>query len=154
MVKYAYGWVDLESPAGVPYEVVVGIARDPIMMVCLNVTDLKTSLKFFVSALGMQQLPFAYARDPKSQYERKMPLNSAFVGYGTVGLSVLLQQSPKNSIVNPGSVLDSMTIVYDDGSLNSLPLAFQNESKEKIAVSPDGYKFVLQPFSEFKKVAV
>lgn len=46
IIKYAYGWVDLVTPGGLPLEVVVGIAKDPIMSIFLRVNNLNATEAF------------------------------------------------------------------------------------------------------------
>ena len=173
-VKFAYGWVDLESPSGVPYEVVVGIRRDPLMMVCLQVQDMKANEAFFTSQLGMKPIPFPLARAPTSEFEAKPPPKSVHLGYGDVGMSILLIQAPKKVKVTTGNVLDQFTIVYDDstalinpttstssgssGTNNSYSTAYSesffrtiSDPSTRTVVSPDGYKFRLRPYSEYAK---
>ena len=172
-VKFAYGWVDLESPSGVPYEVVVGIRRDPLMIVCLQVQDMKANEAFFTSQLGMKPIPFPLARAPTSEFEAKPPPKSVHLGYGDVGMSILLLQAPKKVQVTTGNVLDRFTIVYDDsttlinptstsssstsgGSSNSVVYSESfirtiSDPSARTLVSPDGYKFRLRPYSEYAK---
>ena len=172
-VKFAYGWVDLESPSGVPYEVVVGTRRDPLMMVCLQVQDMKANEAFFTSQLGMKPIPFPLARAPTSEFEAKPPPKSVHLGYGDVGMSILLLQAPKKVQVTTGNVLDRFTIVYDDsttlinptstsssstsgGSSNSVVYSESfirtiSDPSARTLVSPDGYKFRLRPYSEYAK---
>ena len=177
-VKFAYGWVDLESPSGVPYEVVVGIRRDPLMMVCLQVQDMKANEAFFTSQLGMKPIPFPLARAPTSEFEAKPPPKSVHLGYGDVGMSILLIQAPKKVQVTTGNVLDQFTIVYDDSSILINPSTSNtstststssttNDSSSTVysesfirtisdpstrtILSPDGYKFRLRPYSEYAK---
>lgn len=174
-VLYAYGWVDLQSPSGVPYQVVVGIARDPLMMVCLQVSDLPSSVEYFRAQLGMSEQPFPLARAEESQYEVKQPKGSVHMGYGPIGFSVLLVPLPeadegwlkffkqkKKVTVLPevavGNVLNTFTIVFDDSVTESLPALYKeiidDQKKDpavRTTVSPDGYKFKLLPYSEYVK---
>jgi hypothetical protein len=39
-LKYAYGWVDLDTPENLPIEIVVGVARDPMMLASLKVSNI------------------------------------------------------------------------------------------------------------------
>lgn len=158
-VNYAYGWVELDSPSGIPLEIVVGLARDPLMFATIRVADMKESVSFFKQELGMQELPYPLARVPGSQYERPQPKGSIFLSYGvdTMGLLLLPPPSGKPSKIVIGTQLDAFTIVVDDSvSLEGLPETVQRvlaEAKTGVepgfVYSPDGYKFRLLPFSRF-----
>lgn len=159
-VKYAYGWVDADTPNGIPLRVIVGISRDPIMAVNLKVTDLKQSLEFFTQVLGMKELPFPLARQEGSQFEPQQTTGSAFVGYGSDSFGIILTpptttnkkraNTPAIPAISPGSQFNKIGIVFDD-SKSDLPDAFKSESLD--IKSPDGYSFSLIPYSKFMKVA-
>jgi hypothetical protein len=177
-LKYAYGWVDIDSSNKIPYEVVVGLARDPIMLACLRVSNLKQSLQFFLNELGMQVLPFPYSRTKGSVFEPQEAVDSVFVGYGVDSLGLLLQPQPKNaSPLRIGSQLNGFTIVANDdsniffdasveASTNNISTEDNNnnkninkkninaESKVIEKLSPDGYKFFIKKYSEFEKTAI
>jgi hypothetical protein len=152
-VPFAYGWVDLESPGGIPMEVIIGLARDPVMLSCLRVTNVIESTKFFTEELGMKVLPFPIARGKGSTFEPEQIRGSTYVGYSENSMGLLLTPSPK--LKSPplaiGTMLEAFTIVYDDSKspAKALPPA---ASKSEVK-SPDGYKFVLKGYEQFKKEA-
>jgi hypothetical protein len=179
-IKFAYGWVDLDSPAGVPYQVVVGIARDPLMMACIRVSSVADSQAFFTQQLGMQVLPFPLSRAVGSAFEAAPPKGSVYVGYGESSMGLLLVAPEKNEVVNVGSLLQAFTIVVDNKrfSPQGLPplgkLLLKDkllggesiESKEEyngvrvqqvddgvLVFSPDGYPFLLRSLEAFQKTA-
>lgn len=153
-VEGAYGWIDVKSPGGVPLEVVVGITRDPFMLACLRVSNLKESVAFFTEVLGMQIGPMPLARQPGSQYEPPQAKGEVFLNYGGDSYGVLLSPAKKGSSVNPGGLLGEFTIVADDSTagLEKLPSGVKNallgEGGHTI-VSPDGYTFAIKPFSKY-----
>lgn len=89
-IQFAYGYVDLQSPGQVPYEVVVGLTRDPVMLAALRVSDVAASAKFFTDTLGMQQSNMPLARTAGSLYERQQPADSVYLSYGPDSMGVLL----------------------------------------------------------------
>ena len=149
------------------------------MMVCLQVQDMKANEIFFTSQLGMKPIPFPLARAPTSEFEAKPPPKSVHLGYGDVGMSILLIQAPKKVQVTTGNVLDQFTIVYDDSSALINPTTSTSTSSStsvtttssssnstaysesfirtisdpstRTILSPDGYKFRLRPYSEYAK---
>lgn len=177
-VKYAYGWVDIDTPSGVPLQVVVGIRRDPLMFACINVSDITQSLDFFIDKLGMTVLPFPLARSVGSQFEPQQPKGSVYVGYSESSMGLLLQdqtveeagQKKKKKTpraipgpsISVGNIIEAFTIVYDDSSpagIDNLPAfvkevisSTNNIANAKINItSPDGYPFVFVPYSSFQK---
>ncbi len=191
-VEYAYGWIDLVSPSGVPYEVVVGIARDPLMLIALQTKNLTQSLEFYENVLGMKPLPFPLARQNNSEYESRQPPGSVVLGYGPNSLVLLLvpylnpsnwkdknlsKLNPKlppelnEPLTNQSSVLNALTVVYDDtlpvasAQFQSLPsivrqLIAQDKKTSRKApssadiFSPDGVKIILTPFSVFQRESI
>jgi catechol 2,3-dioxygenase-like lactoylglutathione lyase family enzyme len=175
-VKFAYGWVDLDTPGSLPLEVVVGEARDPLMLVCLRVSDLTSSVRFFTEQLGMRQLPFPLCRPAGSNFEPAAPKGSVFLGYGAntaedggdgVGLGVLLRPTVKGEPpLSIGSQLRGFTVVVDD-SASALATAAYPAAVVKVLeryaaiqategtlerlLSPDGYPFIIKPLSLFQK---
>ena len=158
-IKYAYGWVDLDTVNEVPLQIVVGIARDPLMQATLRVSNLQQSKDFFIDKLGMKVLPFPLARTPGSEFEQPAPPGSVYVGYGVDTMGLLLVETKNGAPIQVGSRLEGFKIVVDDKiEKNLLPeatsLMFQDGKMKSITVnSPDGYKFVLQPYSDFEKTA-
>lgn len=147
--------MDLETPGGVPLEVILGIARDPVMMACIRVRDMRESLQFFIEKLGMTVLQFPLARTPGSQFEPDQPKGSTCIGYGDDSLKLLLIPSgPKDPPIQIGSMLQGITIVFDDSS-DTLPAAAQGVSKQSPTTiySPDGYPIILKPYTMFEKEA-
>ena len=162
-VKYAYGWVDLETPSRIPLEVVVGSTRDPVMLVCLRVGDLDASLRFFTQQLGMQLLPFPLARESGSAFEQKQPAQSVYLGYSADTMGLLLVQAPYFNVydikgkqpppppVVVGSQIDAFSIVADDTS-TELPDQVRDAMRDGVIVnSPDGYPFRIVKYSDYKK---
>jgi len=179
-IKKAYGWVDVDTPAGVPFQVVVGIARDPIMMASIRVTSVPKSQAFFTKQLGMQVLPFPLARAVGSAFEAPPPKGAVYVGYGPDSMGLLLVPNERKP-VNVGSQLQAFTIVVDNkqfGPVGLPPLAklllkdkllgMENEAKgaeyegtrvqqvdaeSVMAYSPDGYPFLLKTLDSFQRTA-
>ena len=79
-VSGAYGWVDLESPSGVPLEVVVGTVADPLMYACLRVSSLAESTAF-CEALGMRRAAVPYARQQGSNFEPQLPPTATYMTF-------------------------------------------------------------------------
>jgi len=158
-IKYSYGWIDMVSPSGrVPYEIVVGLARDPLMCAGLRVRDMAKSLIFFQNVLGMQILPFNYARTIGSNFEPQPPKGSNFVGYGpnSFGLLLIPTTGKDKDSVEVGTILDAFQIVVDDSDLSQLPRPIADilsgGDKSTKLYSPDGYPFVFQRYADFSKV--
>eukprot|EP01035_Chromulina_nebulosa_P019422 gene19422-25300_t len=158
-VKYAYGWVDIDSPSLIPLQLVVGISRDPIMSIALRVNNIQETTNFFTKSLGMNILPFPLARLPGSQFEQKQPEGSVYLGYGIDTVGILLIPSLKTAPhLRIGSLLNSISIIYDDES-NDLPLLAQNSldeykskrTEEYSIQTPEGYPITLIPYSVFNK---
>lgn len=183
-IKFAFGWVNMNTKSGIPLEIVIGESRDPLMYAALQVNDLQESVKFFTEELGMRELPFPLARINGSAYEPRQPKGSVYLGYmeGTFGLllnkfNTIQDQEEevvsifglftykKKPAVDPnaklvvGSQLRGFTVLYDDetSDISKLPKAAQrslaNGENNKIILSPDGYPFILTPYSKFKMYA-
>ena len=150
-VKYAYGWVDLVTPSGIPYEFVVGIARDPLMTIGLRVADMKASLDFFKNSLGMQILPFNYARQPGSNFESQPSKEDVYIGYSENTLGFALIPTKGREKVEVGSVLEAFTIIVDD-DLSTVPSTVATAiASASVLYSPDGYPFKFQKYSDYIK---
>ena len=161
-IRYAYGWVDLDSPSKVPFEVVVGIARDPIMFACLKVSNMEKSISFFRDVLGMSVRPIPLARTIGSQYEKQQNKGEFFLSYGDDSFGLLLvPRGPKDKNkgpINVGSLLEEFSILVDDiNNTREIPeaarLLINDPNAETLFISPDGYKFRLRKYSNFVKFA-
>ena len=156
-IKFAYGWIDLNTPGGLPLEVVIGLARDPLMLACIRVSDVPSSTRFFKEELGMKELPFPLSRAAGSDFEPQQPPNSAYVGYGPESMGLLLVPGAKGAPpLAVGSLLEAFTLVFDESKAQSLPPAFREAAAkggERRVVSPDGYPFVLKGYEEYRKQA-
>jgi len=179
VVNYAYGWVDIDTPSKVPLEIVVGIARDPLMLACLRVSDVQQSVAFFTEQLGMKVMPTPLARSEGSEFEPAVRKDAVFVGYGKdlfglllvpLAMSASSSTSKRQQRINDkaaaaassaplvlGDMLGAFTIVIDDkASKDTLaPAALRmlsGEGPTEIA-SPDGYRFVLQKYTDFARSA-
>lgn len=177
-VSFAYGWVDMATPGGVPLELVVGVAADPLMLACLRCTSVSDSVDFFTEELGMTPLEFPHARQVGSNFEPQLPTGAAFLSYGPGQFGLLLvptldakrdkkilppnfNPSKNTGPVDVGSVLDCFKIVVDDGNKGGknvarvLPPAakrlLESGDRDSIVISPDGYRFRLQRFSDWEK---
>lgn len=144
------------SPSGrIPYEIVIGLSRDPLMCIGLKVRDMAESLKFFQNTLGMQILPFNYARTVGSNFEPQPPKGSTFVGYGQDSLGLLLLPSNGKESIEVGSLIDAFKIVVDESDISRLPTKvadiLNSDDKGEKLLSPDGYPFVFQRYTEFSK---
>ena len=158
-VKFAYGWVDLDTPGGIPMEVIIGLARDPVMLTCLRVTNVADSAKFFIEQLGMKVLPFPLSRAKGSTFEPEQVPGSQYVGYSDNSMGLMLTPSPKLKAppLVIGTMLEAFTLVYDDsaGAADKLPPAVMKVlgGAPNVVKSPDGYSFVLKGYEQFKKEA-
>lgn len=172
-VSYAYGWVDLDTPSGIPMEVVVGVAKDPLMMACLRCTSVPESVEFFKSQLGMIEVPYPYARQVGSNFEPQLRPGAVYLSYGADLFGILLsptlnaKKDAKDSknypnfnaykntgSIDVGNVLDYFKIVIDDKARDLPPAAVklvESGEDEIIVTSPDGYRFKLQRYSAFEK---
>mmetsp|Transcript_12835 Transcript_12835/g.19281 ORF Transcript_12835/g.19281 Transcript_12835/m.19281 type:complete len:385 (+) Transcript_12835:1-1155(+) len=167
-IKYAYGWVDLDTPGNIPVEVVVGITRDPIMIACIRVSNLQQSIQFFTETMGMSQLPFPLSRAPGSAFEPAMPKDAVYMGYSESSMGVLLKPTIKGDPpLRVGSQLNGFTVIVDDSSKSgqvkgsySAPIAsildrLSSDAKldeaSRTILSPDGYPFIIKPFSQFSQ---
>lgn len=145
--------MDLDTPGNIPLEVVVGSTRDPIMLVCLRVSDIQTSVRFFSEQLGMKQLPFPLCRLPGSAFEPTCPKDAVYLGYSADSMGVLLRPSAKGEApLQVGSLLNGFTLVVDDSNKSALPTALSAALGEasRTILSPDGYPFIVKAFSQFK----
>jgi catechol 2,3-dioxygenase-like lactoylglutathione lyase family enzyme len=175
IVNSGYGWLDLVSPGGIPFEIVVGAPRDPLMLVCLRVSSVADSVRFFTQKLGMHVLPFPLSRAPGSPFEPLPPAGAVFVSYGVDTMGLLLVPTDKNTgPIDTGNALEGFSIVVDDAARDlseyvaeqmsavrqlgrggsrdgSARLRAEAPAQMSSAVvhSPDGYPFTLLPFSEF-----
>ena len=160
-IKFAYGWVDLETPGGIPIEVIVGATRDPLMLACLRVSNLQESTNFFINQLGMKILPFPLSRPEGSNFEPIQPIGSVFIGYGRNSMGFLLITLPPKSKPPPpplviGTLLESFNLVYDSNlNDNELPPLIKSakEGGASTVYSPDGYPFYLISDKEHEKIA-
>jgi hypothetical protein len=158
-VKFAYGWVDLDTPGGIPMEVIIGLARDPVMLTCLRVSNVLDSTKFFTEQLGMKVLPFPLSRAKGSTFEPEQVPGSQYVGYSENSMGLMLIPSPKLKAppLVIGTMLEAFTLVYDDsaGVADKLPPAVVTVlgGAPNMIKSPDGYTFVLKGYEQFKKEA-
>jgi hypothetical protein len=162
LIKYAYGWVDLDTTGSVPLEVVVGSTRDPVMLASIRVRDMAESVSFFTNQMGMKILPFPLCRAPGSNFEPIPPKGSIYIGYSEDSFGILLAPTIKGDPpLRIGSQLNGFTIVVDDSTdeiVKGYPLAISSalssglgaKSDNKIT-SPDGYTFIVKPYSQFKK---
>jgi hypothetical protein len=156
VVQYAYGWVDLDAPYAIPLQMVVGIARDPIMLACIRVSSVSQSKSYFES-LGMKELPFSLARQKGSQFEQTQPKDSVYLSFSPDTLGLLLVPSPpKAAPLSIGNTLKCLSFVVDDAvPVESLPPLAQDFIKGGASriYSPDGYPIELIKYSEFSKQA-
>lgn len=161
VISYAYGWVDIATPSGIPLQVIVGECRDPLMLASLQVSNMADSVDFFTRKLGMKTLLFPLARQKGSAFEPTPPKDSIFMGYGADTMGLLLVPFSKNKaspVLDVGNVLRGFKIVVDTSRVENLPpyVAEQCSSKmisengvQREVLSPDGYRFTLQPYKEF-----
>ena len=156
-IKYAYGWVDLEGPSAIPLQLVVGVARDPLMLACIRVSNMQQSVDFFSKDLGMKQMPFPFARAPGSTFEQQQPDKSVFLSFAKDSMGLLLVPGGKEDPpLNVGTELKAFNFVVDDvssdASLPPLAQAFLDGGASTV-FSPDGYPIALTKYSDFSKVA-
>ena len=156
-IKYAYGWVDLDTPNNLPVKVVVGITSDPLMCVCIAVSNIDQTINFLSQELGMKQLDLPLARTPGSEFEPQPQKGDVYMGYSTDTMGFLLTPISKGSKISIGTQLNGFNIIVDDKSIEKLPQSIQelilNKKQNKILESPDGYKFIITPYTEFEKIA-
>ena len=154
-IKFAYGWVDLDTPNNIPVKVVVGIRRDPLMCVCIAVSNIDQTVKFLSEELGMKQMPLPLARNPGSEFEPQPQKGDVYMGYTPDTMGFLLTPVPKGARLSLGTQLNGFNIIVDDKAADKLPPSIQeliaNKNNKKIIESPDGYKFIITPYSEFEK---
>lgn len=162
LIKYAYGWVDLDTVGNIPIEVVVGTTRDPVMLASIRVRDMAESVNFLKDQLGMKVLPFPLCRPPGSNFEPLPLKGSVYMGYSEDSFGILLTPTIKGDPpLRVGSQLNGFTIVVDDSSddlvkgyppaISSVLLPGVGGGKELKITSPDGYPFIIKPYSQFKK---
>ena len=155
-MKFAYGWVDLDTPGKIPLEVVIGLARDPVMITCLRVTNVAESTKFFVEQLGMKVLPFPISRPKGSTFEPEQVPGSSYVGYSESSMGLLLTPSPKLKAppLNIGNFLKGFTLVFDEKSVKLPPAVVKALSTATNEIkSPDGYPFFIKGYNVYAKEA-
>ena len=150
----AYGWVEMDTPAGIPLQIVVGRARDPIMCACIRVANLAQTMAFCQESLGMTEQAFPLARKPGSDFEPRHPANSVYVTHTPETMGQIFTQAQANEPkVDVGTLFQGFGVVADDVSPNAkLPVAVQQAlSGDRILTAPDGYRFRIQPLSEFQR---
>lgn len=142
----------------------MGSTRDPVMLASIRVRDMAESVKFLTDQLGMRVLPFPICRPPGSNFEPLPPKGSVYLGYSEDTFGILLTPTIKGDPpLRVGSQLNGFTIVVDDSSdeiVKGYPSAISSvlsssgegakEDQLKIK-SPDGYTFIIKPYSQFKK---
>jgi len=134
------------------------------MLAGIRVTNMDKSVDFFTNKLGMEITPFPMARQEGSNFEQPPPPGSVYVSYrGTgeltakAGMGILL--IPTKGVVNVGTQLDAFTIVVNDrdSGLPTFIQALLNNRVDSAASvetrSPDGYRFLLKPYSVFASEA-
>lgn len=173
-IKYAYGYIDVDTPNEIPLEIVVGKTNDPIMLTCLRVSNMKESLDFFINTLGMTKYPLPLARASGSVFERAQPSKTEYVSYSDNTMGILLTETPsvndleskkrnKKVVIEPvvvGNKLSGFTIIANDIS-EMIDGSNDSDAKKRIkdliskqmVTSPDGYKFYIKPYSTFSKEA-
>jgi len=117
VVKSAYGWVLVDSPGGLRHQVIVGSRRDPVMMLALNVPDLKKATDFYTNVMGMKEQEYPLSRIPESIYEPKQPKGSKYLAYNEDGFGILLLPLPKKEAKNGvrlGGVVDKLAVLATD----------------------------------------
>ena len=157
-IKYAYGWVDLDTPNNLPLKIVVGIRRDPLMFACISVSNIDQTVKFLSEELGMKEMPLPLARNPGSEFEPQPQKGDIYMGYSPDTMGFLLTPLPKGVKLSIGTQLNGFNIIVDDKSIDKLPQSIQGLLSDKSGnnriKSPDGYSFIITPYSEFEKYAV
>ena len=149
--------MDLDGPSDIPLQLVVGVARDPLMVACIRVSNMQQSVDFFTQELGMRPTPYPFARAAGSTFEQQQPDKSVFLSFAKDSLGLLLVPSGKGDPpLNVGNELKAFNLIVDDVSSNvSLPplaQAFLEGGASKV-LSPDGYPISFTKYSEFSKVA-
>jgi len=170
-VTYAYGWVDMRTPSGIPLELVVGTSADPLMMACLRCSSVAVTASFLVDELGMSPQPYPYARQVGSNFEPQFPAGGIFMSFGPGQFGLLLvpsqskggKQQPKSSSsigaepIDVGNVLDAFKIIVDDKPNAPLPPPpaakrfLDGDARTSTLVAPDGYTFRFQRYSDFSR---
>ena len=149
--------MDLEGPSALPLQLVVGTARDPLMVACIRVSDLQRSVDFFTRELGMKPMPYPLSRAPRSTFEQQQPDKSVFLSCAKDSLGLLLLPSGKGDApLNVGNELRAFNFIVDDVSsnvsLHPLVQAFVDGGASQV-FSPDGYPVVFTKYSDFAKTA-
>jgi catechol 2,3-dioxygenase-like lactoylglutathione lyase family enzyme len=117
----AYGYVNVVSPAGVPFRGIVGIAPDPVMFAAIHCADVATSRSFYRDVLGFVDVPYPYCRpNTTGLFEPIQPPDSAYLAPSPNSMGVLLLPVPgsgkrtatqKKKIV-PNPAIRSLNVVY------------------------------------------
>jgi hypothetical protein len=72
-------------------------------------------------------------------------------------MGFLLTPTPKGSKLSVGTQLNGFNIIVDDKSIEKLPQSIQElistKKQNRVIESPDGYKFIITPYTEFEKIA-
>ncbi len=163
-VKTAYGYIDLDTPAGIPIEVVLGIRRDPLSYIALRVSNVKQSGEWLKNTLGMKQIDFdkTLSRVKGSDFEPQLKSfpGSQYYSYSDDTMGVLLLASPKGAgPIEVGGLIDSLKIVVDPialdvpQSIKDLFSNAQDKNENKYLESPDGYRFIVQSVEDFEKTS-
>ena len=170
-VKTAYGYIDLDTPAGIPVQVVLGIRRDPLSYIALRVSNVKQSGEWLSNTLGMKKVDFdkTLSRVKGSDFEPQSELfpGSEYYSYSDDTMGVLLLASPKKAgPIEVGGLIDSIKIVVDSNSedvpqpikdmlidANSNANTNSNTNDKKYLESPDGYRFSVQSAKDFEKTS-
>lgn len=164
-VNSAYGWVDLETPSGLPFQVVVGYTRDPLMLAAVRVPDIAATKRFLMENLGLSMFPFPLSRPAGSKFEPLPPKGSVYLSYGpdSFGLLLLPQERPAQRDESQ-QLLESITIVVDTAAVNlpkfvkeQLQLGSDeaaNPTDAKVAeiVASGGLKIRLIPYNIFENL--
>ncbi len=114
-IRSAYGWVICTSPGGLVHQIIVGERRDPVMMLALNVLDVKKAAAFYTNVLGMKETAYPLTRIPESIYEPKQPKGTKYLAYNPDGFGILLLPTPRDvKAVRMGGVVDKLAILDTD----------------------------------------
>lgn len=97
VVKYAYGWIDIDSPNNLPYHVIIGERFDPLVAPYIRVKNVNETGKWLEDQLGMKKLPFPLARTAGSMYEPVQPRNSSYYGYSEDSMGLLIMSNTFDS---------------------------------------------------------
>ena len=132
------------------------------MLVALKVSNIKDSIDFFTTQMGMSVQPFPLARKAGSNFEEQQVKDSVYLSYTPDSLGILLLPPAKKALSPPsaGSQLNAFTFIVDDSSSRSEesvlpPLArafLENEGPSQV-YSPDGIPIRFRKYSGFEKEA-